>query len=185
MESGGGIPPAGALGAAAESAQCPLPPGGESAPGPWEPDGSAESAGGEGGPRRALRTVYVRNESPQGGAAGGPEVGALQCLLRACEAEGAHLTAVPFGELDFGETAVLDAFYDAGETRALVPAPPAAAFLALTRAAARATPHPSTPRLFGRHCTARPLWERRVARAFCHFTDGKTEATGHLELFLL
>ena len=38
-----------------------------------------------------------------------------QCLLRACEAEGAHLTSVPFGELDFGETAVLDAFYDAGE----------------------------------------------------------------------
>ncbi|XP_034505795.1 mitogen-activated protein kinase kinase kinase 15, partial [Ailuropoda melanoleuca] len=34
-------------------------------------------------------------------------------LLRACEAEGAQFISVPFGELDFGETAVLDAFYDA------------------------------------------------------------------------
>uniref|UniRef100_A0A7M4EC33 mitogen-activated protein kinase kinase kinase n=1 Tax=Crocodylus porosus TaxID=8502 RepID=A0A7M4EC33_CROPO len=35
------------------------------------------------------------------------------CLLRACEAEGAHLATLHFGQLDFGETAVLDAFYDA------------------------------------------------------------------------
>uniref|UniRef100_A0A8B9MEI3 mitogen-activated protein kinase kinase kinase n=1 Tax=Accipiter nisus TaxID=211598 RepID=A0A8B9MEI3_9AVES len=41
------------------------------------------------------------------------EAGARQCLLRACEAEGAQLGTVNFGELDFGETAVLDAFYDA------------------------------------------------------------------------
>nr|XP_044619414.1 mitogen-activated protein kinase kinase kinase 15 [Equus asinus] len=115
MESGGGTAPAGALGAAAESPQCPLPPGGEGAAAPAEPDGAAEGVGGggEGGPQRALRAVYVRSESPQGGTAGGPEAGARQCLLRACEAEGAHLTSVPFGELDFGETAVLDAFYDA------------------------------------------------------------------------
>ncbi|XP_014646629.1 PREDICTED: mitogen-activated protein kinase kinase kinase 15 [Ceratotherium simum simum] len=115
MESSGGTPPAGALGAAAESPQVPLPPGGEGAAGPAEPDGAAEGVGGgsEGGPRRALRAVYVRSESSQGGPAGGPEAGARQCLLRACEAEGAHLTSVPFGELDFGETAVLDAFYDA------------------------------------------------------------------------
>ncbi|XP_073655322.1 mitogen-activated protein kinase kinase kinase 15 isoform X2 [Tursiops truncatus] len=113
MESGGGAPPAGELGVAAESAQCPLPPGDEGAAGPaWplEPEGAAE---GGGGPRRALRAVYVRSESPQGGAAGGREAGARRCLLRACEAEGAHLTFVPFGELDFGETAMLDAFYDA------------------------------------------------------------------------
>ncbi|XP_045850849.1 mitogen-activated protein kinase kinase kinase 15 isoform X2 [Meles meles] len=119
MESGGGTPPAGALGAAAEPAQCPLPPGAEGAAGPVEPDGAAEGAGpgsgGEdaGGPRRALRAVYVRSEIPQGGVAGGPEAGARQCLQRACEAEGAQFTSVPFGELDFGETAVLDAFYDA------------------------------------------------------------------------
>ncbi|XP_014446857.1 mitogen-activated protein kinase kinase kinase 15, partial [Tupaia chinensis] len=96
--------------------------------GPAAPDGTTEGAAGGGGggcggsgggeegrgvPRRALRAVYVRSESSQSGAAGGPEVGARQCLLRACEAEGAHLTSVPFGELDFGETAVLDVFYDA------------------------------------------------------------------------
>ena len=139
MESGGGAPPAGALGAAAESARCPLPPGDEGAAGPaWplEPEGAAEGegAGGEGGggPRRALRAVYVRGESPQGGAAGGPEEGARRCLLRACEAEGAHLTSVPFGKLDFGETAVLDAFYDAGEAGAPFrphPTPPSFPYL--------------------------------------------------------
>lgn len=131
MESGGGAPAAGALGAAAESPPGSQPPGGEGAAGPagpLEPDGAAEGAGvgGEsgGGPRRALRAVYVRSESPQGGAVGGPEEGARQCLLRACEAEGAHLISVPFGELDFGETAVLDAFYDAGEAGAPFHSPP-------------------------------------------------------------
>ncbi|XP_029785481.1 mitogen-activated protein kinase kinase kinase 15, partial [Suricata suricatta] len=81
------------------------------------PDGAAEGAGSDredgGAPRRALRAVYVRCENPQGGAAGGREAGAWQCLLRACEAAGALFTSVPFGELDFGETAVLDAFYNA------------------------------------------------------------------------
>lgn len=137
MESGGGTAPAGALGAAAESPQCPLPPGGEGAAAPAEPDGAAEGVGGggEGGPQRALRAVYVRSESPQGGTAGGPEAGARQCLLRACEAEGAHLTSVPFGELDFGETAVLDAFYDAGEAGAsFAPTLLLPAFLILARA---------------------------------------------------
>ncbi|XP_045328927.1 mitogen-activated protein kinase kinase kinase 15 [Leopardus geoffroyi] len=116
MESGGGTLPAGALGVATESPRCPLPPGAEATA---EPDGAAEvvgsGSGGEDGdaPRRALRAVYVRSESPQGGAAGCHEAGARLCLLRACEAEGAHFTSVPFGELDFGETAVLDAFYDA------------------------------------------------------------------------
>ncbi|XP_004401571.1 PREDICTED: mitogen-activated protein kinase kinase kinase 15 [Odobenus rosmarus divergens] len=121
MESSGGTPPAGALGAAAESPPSLLPPGAEGAAGPAESDGAAEGAGSGsgsgvedgGGPRRALRAVYVRSESPQGGPAGGPEAGARQCLLRACEAEGAQFISVPFGELDFGETAVLDAFYDA------------------------------------------------------------------------
>lgn len=121
MESGGGTLPAGALGVATESPRCPLPPGAEATA---EPDGAAEvvgsGSGGEDGdaPRRALRAVYVRSESPQGGAAGCHEAGARLCLLRACEAEGAHFTSVPFGELDFGETAVLDAFYDAGEADA-------------------------------------------------------------------
>ncbi|XP_057275450.1 mitogen-activated protein kinase kinase kinase 15 isoform X2 [Pezoporus wallicus] len=63
---------------------------------------------------RCLRAVYVLNDPPKVGAgARSPEAGARQCLLRACEAEGAQLGTVNFGELDFGETAVLDAFYDA------------------------------------------------------------------------
>lgn len=147
MESGGGAPPAGELGVAAESAQCPLPPGDEGAAGPaWplEPEGAAE---GGGGPRRALRAVYVRSESPQGGAAGGPEAGARRCLLRACEAEDAHLTFVPFGELDFGETAKLDAFYDAGEAVSpFAPTPFLPVFLIFAHAteAPSLPPHPST-----------------------------------------
>lgn len=117
MESGGGIPLPEALGEAVESPQHPLSPRGEGAAGSGELDGSAQSAEGEGegAPRRLLRVVYVCSDSFQCGAPGTPEVGAQQCLLLACEAEGAHLSIVSFGKLDFGETAVLDAFYNAGE----------------------------------------------------------------------
>lgn len=117
VESGGGIPSPKALGEAVESPQHPLSPTGEVAAKPGELDGSAQSAEGEGGgaPRRPLRAVYVGSESPQGGAASGREVGVQQCVLRACEAAGVHLSIVCFGKLDFGETAVLDTFYDAGE----------------------------------------------------------------------
>nr|XP_033804125.1 mitogen-activated protein kinase kinase kinase 15 isoform X1 [Geotrypetes seraphini] len=79
----------------------------------------AEASGGEGGHcpggsrRRSLRVVYVLNDSRKSGLGGSPEAGALQCLLRACEAEAAQLSSLNFGELDFGETAVLDSFYDA------------------------------------------------------------------------
>ncbi|NXD72317.1 M3K15 kinase, partial [Eolophus roseicapillus] len=79
------------------------------AAGPAEVAGDGEVAEvGAATPRsRCLRAVYVLNDPPKVGA------GARQCLLRACEAEGAQLGTVNFGELDFGETAVLDAFYDA------------------------------------------------------------------------
>ncbi|XP_051682948.1 mitogen-activated protein kinase kinase kinase 15 isoform X2 [Oryctolagus cuniculus] len=111
---GGGVAP---VGAAGETLQCVPAAWGEGAVGLAAPDGAVDGAaagsGGEGGLRRALRAVYVRSEGAQGGAAASPEVGAYQCLLRACEAEGARLTFVPFGGLDFGETALLDAFYDA------------------------------------------------------------------------
>nr|XP_044996375.1 mitogen-activated protein kinase kinase kinase 15 [Jaculus jaculus] len=122
MERSGGTPPAEALVSGSEPSQGGSLARAEGAAAPAEPEGAAAAAGaggGEGevegsrGPRRALRAVYVRSDSTQGAGAGGPEAGALKCLLRACEAEGAHLTFVPFGELDFGETAVLDAFYDA------------------------------------------------------------------------
>ncbi|XP_067401097.1 mitogen-activated protein kinase kinase kinase 15 isoform X1 [Emydura macquarii macquarii] len=81
-------------------------------------EAAAAGAGGEGSsaaPRqRSLRAVYVQNDSPKAGVGTrSPEAGALQCLVRACEAQGAQLTTVNFGELDYGETAVLDAFYDA------------------------------------------------------------------------
>lgn len=178
MESGGGTPPAGALGAAAESPPCPLPPGAEGAAGPAEPDVAAEGAGSGsgaedgGGPRRALRAVYVHSESPQGGAAGGQEAGARQCLLRACEAEGAQFISVPFGELDFGETAVLDAFYDAGEADAPFTRTPRhptlSAFLTLAHATAPAPPPPQ-PSLPCLSPPARPAFPRGQSKWHCTF----------------
>ena len=64
--------------------------------------------------QRSLRAVYVLNDGLKAVAANSPESGALQCLQRACDAESAILTTVTFGRLDFGETSVLDTFYDAG-----------------------------------------------------------------------
>lgn len=121
MECSGRPAPVEVLEEAGNLPQGRLPPGSEVEAGLAGPEGAGDAASGCGceteggqGQRRALRAVYVRSESSQGAAAAGdPEAGALKCLLRACEAEGAHLTSVPFGELDFGETAVLDAFYDA------------------------------------------------------------------------
>ncbi|XP_077101001.1 mitogen-activated protein kinase kinase kinase 15 isoform X1 [Siphateles boraxobius] len=63
--------------------------------------------------QRSLRAVYVLNDGLKAVAANSPESGALQCLQRACDAESAILTTVTFGRLDFGETTVLDTFYDA------------------------------------------------------------------------
>nr|XP_014345565.1 PREDICTED: mitogen-activated protein kinase kinase kinase 15 [Latimeria chalumnae] len=69
--------------------------------------------GGSGSRQRSLRVVYVLNDSPKAGVGVSPEAGALQCLQRACESESALLTTLNFGRLDFGETSVLDSFYDA------------------------------------------------------------------------
>ncbi|XP_051538058.1 mitogen-activated protein kinase kinase kinase 15-like isoform X1 [Myxocyprinus asiaticus] len=63
--------------------------------------------------QRSLRAVYVLNDGLKAVAANSPESGALQCLQRSCDAESAILTTVTFGRLDFGETSVLDTFYDA------------------------------------------------------------------------
>lgn len=98
------------------------PSGTEALTGSEAPPGAAAIGGGESNGsvsrQRSLRAVYVLNDSnlKAGTGARSPEAGALLCLVRACEAEGAQLTTVNFGELDFGETAVLDAFYDAGES---------------------------------------------------------------------
>ncbi|XP_070784063.1 mitogen-activated protein kinase kinase kinase 15 [Enoplosus armatus] len=63
--------------------------------------------------QRSLRVVYVLNDGLKAVMASSPESGALQCLQRACDSESALLTTVTFGRLDFGETSVLDSFYDA------------------------------------------------------------------------
>uniref|UniRef100_A0A7N8WMC9 mitogen-activated protein kinase kinase kinase n=1 Tax=Mastacembelus armatus TaxID=205130 RepID=A0A7N8WMC9_9TELE len=63
--------------------------------------------------QRSLRVVYVLNDGLKSVMASSPESGALQCLQRACDSESAVLTTVTFGRLDFGETSVLDSFYDA------------------------------------------------------------------------
>ncbi|XP_078088523.1 mitogen-activated protein kinase kinase kinase 15 isoform X2 [Mustelus asterias] len=59
---------------------------------------------------RSLRAVCVLNETAKPHSS---EWGALQCLLRACRSQGADLLTLPFGKLDFGETPVLDFFYNA------------------------------------------------------------------------
>lgn len=75
--------------------------------------------------QRSLRVVYVLNDGLKSVMASSPESGALQCLQRACDAESALLTTVTFGRLDFGETSVLDSFYDAGapQTDRHIPTP--------------------------------------------------------------
>lgn len=67
--------------------------------------------------QRSLRVVYVLNDGLKSVMASSPESGALQCLQRACDSESALLTTVTFGRLDFGETSVLDSFYDAGTSQ--------------------------------------------------------------------
>ncbi|XP_037613198.1 mitogen-activated protein kinase kinase kinase 15 isoform X1 [Sebastes umbrosus] len=63
--------------------------------------------------QRSLRVVYVLNDGLKSVMASSPESGALQSLQSACDAESALLTTFTFGRLDFGETSVLDSFYDA------------------------------------------------------------------------
>uniref|UniRef100_A0A3Q3BIP3 mitogen-activated protein kinase kinase kinase n=1 Tax=Kryptolebias marmoratus TaxID=37003 RepID=A0A3Q3BIP3_KRYMA len=60
---------------------------------------------------RPVTVAYVVNgeASPQTNA----ESMALQCLKDACERVGSKLDTVNFGKLDFGETTVLDRFYNA------------------------------------------------------------------------
>ncbi|XP_014118772.1 PREDICTED: Wilms tumor protein 1-interacting protein-like [Pseudopodoces humilis] len=84
----------------------------------WAEDAAAAScpstaARAKGGGRRTAVT-YVINEASQGPLLAA-ESGALQSLREACEAVGAALETLHFGKLDFGETAVLDRFYNAGE----------------------------------------------------------------------
>lgn len=69
------------------------------------------SSGGGGGRRTTV--AYVINEASQGQLVVA-ESEALQSLREACETVGATLETLHFGKLDFGETTVLDRFYNAG-----------------------------------------------------------------------
>lgn len=70
------------------------------------------NSGGGGGRRTTV--AYVINEASQGQLVVA-ESEALQSLREACETVGATLETLHFGKLDFGETTVLDRFYNAGE----------------------------------------------------------------------
>uniref|UniRef100_A0A8D2JJD0 mitogen-activated protein kinase kinase kinase n=1 Tax=Varanus komodoensis TaxID=61221 RepID=A0A8D2JJD0_VARKO len=69
-------------------------------------------SGGGGGSNRKTTVSYVINEASPG-LLQAAESGALQSLKEACETVGADLQTLHFGKLDFGETAVLDRFYNA------------------------------------------------------------------------
>ncbi|XP_051732206.1 mitogen-activated protein kinase kinase kinase 5 isoform X2 [Ctenopharyngodon idella] len=60
---------------------------------------------------RVVTVAYVRNSETSQHLS--PENMALQCLKDACDVVGCKLDVVPFGKLDFGETSVLDHFYNA------------------------------------------------------------------------
>ncbi|KAL4649085.1 mitogen-activated protein kinase kinase kinase 5 isoform X1 [Arapaima gigas] len=60
---------------------------------------------------RTVTVAYVINSDASPAHAG--ESVALQCLRDACDSAGCKLVTVHFGKLDFGETAVLDHFYNA------------------------------------------------------------------------
>lgn len=110
----------------------------------WAEDGAAAGPGiaarAKSGGRRTAVT-YVINEPSQGPLLAA-ESGALQSLREACEAVGAALETLHFGKLDFGETAVLDRFYNAGESD--LPALSAAAGSGSARAR-RHLPGPGRP----------------------------------------
>ncbi|KAF0023800.1 hypothetical protein F2P81_024430 [Scophthalmus maximus] len=64
---------------------------------------------------RPVTVAYVVNgEASQQNNA---ESMALQCLKDACDAAGSRLETVNFGKLDFGETTVLDSFYNAAKSQ--------------------------------------------------------------------
>lgn len=78
-------------------------------------DGGGLLSAGKACKSRPVTVAYVVNgETSQQNNA---ESLALQCLRDACDVVGSRLETVNFGKLDFGETAVLDTFYNAGEWR--------------------------------------------------------------------
>lgn len=77
-------------------------------------DGGGLLSTGKSSKSRPVTVAYVVNgEASQQNNA---ESMALQCLKDACDTVGSKLETVNFGKLDFGETTVLDSFYNAGES---------------------------------------------------------------------
>nr|XP_033793394.1 mitogen-activated protein kinase kinase kinase 5 isoform X2 [Geotrypetes seraphini] len=81
-----------------------------------ENSGGARAKGGGGGcaagSDRRTTVAYVINEASPAGLQA-CEAAALQCLREACESVAAALEPLHFSKLDFGETGVLDRFYNA------------------------------------------------------------------------
>lgn len=78
-------------------------------------DGGGLLSTGKSSKSRPVTVAYVVNgEASQQNNA---ESMALQCLKDACDTVGSKLETVNFGKLDFGETTVLDSFYNAGESK--------------------------------------------------------------------
>ncbi|XP_070589691.1 mitogen-activated protein kinase kinase kinase 5 isoform X1 [Erythrolamprus reginae] len=95
-------PPAGTFWNEESSSSCPA-----------APDATNRGKSGpSGGCSRRTTVSYVINEASPG-LLQAAESGALQSLREACEAVGADLQTLHFGKLDFGETSVLDRFYNA------------------------------------------------------------------------
>lgn len=93
MVSGGGLSPS--------AVDCPM-------------DGGGLLSTGKSGKSRPVTVAYVVNG--EGLHQNNAENMALQCLKDACDTVGSKLETVNFGKLDFGETTVLDSFYNAGES---------------------------------------------------------------------
>ncbi|XP_061560250.1 mitogen-activated protein kinase kinase kinase 5 isoform X1 [Phycodurus eques] len=74
-------------------------------------DGGGLLSTGKSGKSRPVSVAYVFNNEPN--QQNNAECVALQCLKDACETVGSKLETVHFGKLDFGETTVLDRFYNA------------------------------------------------------------------------
>lgn len=110
---GGGIPAAGtfwqdsAVVGATAAGLSPTIPGS-----PLDAGGGGLLTTGKSSKSRPVTVAYVVNSeaSQQSNA----ESMALQCLRDACDTVGSKLETVNFSKLDFGETTVLDSFYNAG-----------------------------------------------------------------------
>lgn len=104
FSAGPGAPPAGTFWNEESSASCPT----------TDATNRVKSGAGGGSSRRTTVSYVINEASP--GLLQAAESGALQSLREACEAVGADLQTLHFGKLDFGETSVLDRFYNAGES---------------------------------------------------------------------